>query len=380
MSSWNPQHYAFEGQRLGVQQEKIDASIKIINQIQSVDHRLPVILTLRHFCFLVDARYFYLRRVISRDSFDYKRVLFKKQVPGRSRYREIHIPGEQLLKVQQWITNHILSNTTPHSTSFAYHPHSRPDFAAIQHCGCKWLLKIDIEDFFHNISESMVYSVFRKLGYTKLFSFELARITTISPPNIRSRSQNDNNRHAIPLYRSEQKGFLPQGAPTSPMLSNLVMTKVDQKFEALANSYDFRYTRYADDLAFSTKKSVTMAELKKLKKAINSILQKKNFNINNRKTSISGPGSRRIVLGILVDGSLPRLTKEYKNNLRQHLYYLSSSSHGPSKHAEARNISTSSMYHHVKGKIGWAKQVEPKFGLSCLEIFESINWPPVDNF
>lgn len=379
MPAWSSQHYKFEGERQGISPDVLEAAIQVFERIQCVDQRLQPVLTLRHLSVLTDTRYGYLRRVASRTAGNYKRVCFKKRVPGRSRYREIHIPEEPLLKVQQWIVNKILRNTKSHPASFAYHPDSQPVFAAAHHCGCKWLLKIDIEDFFHNISESMVYSVFKELGYPRLLCFELARITTMVSPTHQKEYVNKPCKWvAIPNYKNAKEGFLPQGAPTSPMLSNLVMKQVDEQLSSLAKSYRFEYTRYSDDLAFSTDENVTLKNIKQFKRIVNATLLKKGFKPNRQKTVIRGPGARRIVLGILVDGQNPRLAKEYKNAIRQHLYYLSSPEHGPSKHANARNMSVSTLYHHVRGKMAWAERVEPSFGRACLGEFEHVNWPPFD--
>lgn len=379
MSLWSSQQYKFEGENQGIDDSVIDNSISVIERIQKINARLPIILTLRHLSLLTDCHYGYLRRVVSRESREYKRILFKKKVPGRSRYREIHIPEQQLLEVQQWITATILTNTKAHPSSFAYHPNSQPIHAAKRHCGCKWLLKIDIEDFFHSISERMIYKVFRDLGYTKLLSFELARITTAVKVEDNNEVPTDTTRwSAIPSYCKNSEGFLPQGAPSSPMLSNLVMKSIDEKLATLAKNNGFTYTRYADDLAFSTKQNVGMSSMKQLSTHVSSLLSEEGFKLNRRKSVIRGPGARRVILGILVDSKTPRLCREFKDQLRQHLYYLCSLDHGPSKHADTRKMSVSTLFHHIRGKIAWAEKVEPKFGANCLAQFNVIKWPPLD--
>lgn len=379
MSNWNPQQYSYRGRQEGVSSDVLEAAIGAIERIQAVDPRLPTILTLRHLSAVTELPYSYLRNVVCRSSGEYKRVLFKKRQPGRSsRYREIHIPAPMLLELQTWIASYILRVTKPHSASYAYHPRSEPVYAAQQHCGCRWLLKVDIEDFFHTISEDMVYSVFLGLGYNKLFAFELARITTMVSSTSPKLNLTTKKWSAIPNYRHEKVGFLPQGSPTSPMLSNLVMKPLDESFSALARNMGFNYTRYADDLAFSTPENVTKEAVLKLKRKVDCLLKSNGFNINKRKTSIRGPGARRIVLGILVDGPDPKLSKKFKDAIKMHLYFLNSPKHGPSLHAKNRNTSISTLYHHVRGKIAWAEKIEPAFGRECLKEFMSITWPPRD--
>ena len=179
MPAWSPQRYRFQGETQGVDPRVVDAAVQIIRRIQAVDQRLPIVLTLRHLSVITGVSYRYLRQVVSRRDGKYKTVLLKKRVPGRTRYREINIPDLPLLTVQRWISENILKNTTAHLSSYAYHPYSQAVFAAKPHCGSRWLLKVDLVDFFHSISESDVYCAFKGLGYSPLLALELARLTTM---------------------------------------------------------------------------------------------------------------------------------------------------------------------------------------------------------
>jgi RNA-directed DNA polymerase len=379
MPAWSPQRYRYDGERLGVEQRVLDSAVQAIERIQAVDPRLPVILTLRHLSALTGVSYRNLREFVSRQAGEYKKVLLKKRVPGRTRYREINIPEPQLASIQHWITDNILKNTRAHPSSYAYHPGSQAIFAAKPHCSCRWLLKVDLADFFHSISERDVYTAFKSLGYSPLVSFELARLTTmVSDASRLARPDFAEKWSSIPAYACEREGHLPQGAPTSPMLSNLVMRDLDEQLHSLAKRSGFKYTRYADDLAFSTTAPVGLQNVEHLRHSVLATLAAKGHAGNQRKTVIRGPGARRIVLGILVDGPEPRLAREYKDALRQHLYYLRSADHGPVKHAQARKLSVSTLFHHVRGKIAWAERVEPSFGRACLEEFGQVQWPPVD--
>ena len=126
------------------------------------------------------------------------------------------------------------------------------------HCGCKWLVKVDVMQFFESISERQVYRVFLRLGYEPLVAFEAARVctrlTNTGRRFTRHRWRNifAPTRYSIEHYRSARVGNLPQGAPTSPMLSNLVVWHLDEELTQLAAVKGMVYTRYADDLLFST--------------------------------------------------------------------------------------------------------------------------------
>ena len=345
-----PQRYKFEGRRLGIAPEVVDRALAAMQRIAAVDPRMAVVLTLRHLSELSDVPYGYLRRVAARRAGACRSVRLRKRVPGRSQHRLISIPPPQLMKVQRWIVANILSFAPPSAASFAYHPGSQPLFAAQVHCGCRWLLKIDIEDFFHAISESQVARVFAGLGYQRLLAFEMARLTTVVLADASPRPAAQSGRwRKIPAYSYTSEGVLPQGGPTSPMLSNLVLRVLDGELSDLAALHGVRYTRYADDMAFSCVSDATRDRIKRFERLVLARLSAAGFRPNRRKTVLRGPGSRKVVLGMLVDGPAPRLPREYKDMLRLHLHYLTSPDHGPSAHARRHRTSVSKMFHRVRG-------------------------------
>ena len=373
------QRYRAQGRREGVDKAVLSNALTVIGRIRATDPRITPVLTLRHLSQLIDVPYLHLRDLIGRRvEGSYKIFHLRKRVPGRTSTRTICAPNTTLLSIQRWLVTNVLQYTTPHQASYAFHPGGRPLEAAEEHCGCSWLLKVDLQDFFHTISEGRIASVFAEIGFNRLLSFELARLVTIGC--WRSPLSGTTARWpAIPRYQSEGEGVLPQGAPTSPMLSNLVMVKTDAILADLARAYGMRYSRYADDLAFSCGNEKHEAHLHRFKRLVLRCLNEAGFRPNLRKTVIRGPGSRRIVLGMLVDGDRPRLPREYKDMLNLHLHYLTSPKHGPSTHATNRRTSVSGIFHHVRGMISWAETVEPEFGKKALERFRSVDWPPLSD-
>jgi RNA-directed DNA polymerase len=100
------------------------------------------------------------------------------------------------------------------------------------------------------VSERQVYRVFRGRGYSSLVSLELGRICTrVDGATVR---RADTRYTAIPLYSIEGPASLPQGGPTSGALANAVATPMDRALADLAEKQRFVYTRYSDDLVFST--------------------------------------------------------------------------------------------------------------------------------
>ncbi len=378
MAAPNPQRYRSQGRREGVDDSVLDSAVATLERVRAVDPRITPVLTLRHLSYLTDTPFLHLRDLVARRAFrPYKFFYLKKRIPGRNRVRMISVPNGTLMAVQRWMVDNILRFTRPHAASYAFHPDCRPYEAAAEHCGCSWLLKIDLEEFFHTVSEGRVAAVFSDLGFPRLLSFELARLTTVARERPGARSAPSVRWPAIPHYQCEHEGMLPQGAPTSPMLANLATFKIDETLSKLAEQYGMTYTRYADDLAFSCGDEIGVERIRRFKRVVLEVLNKSGFRPNHRKTVIRGPGTRRIVLGMLVDSELPRLLQEYKDNIRLHLYYLRSASHGPSAHAASRNTSVSGIFHHVRGLIAWAETVEPDYGASALESFRSVDWPPL---
>ncbi len=377
MSLPGSQRYRSQGRRLGIDESVLSRAVATIERIRRTDPRLTPILTLRHLSELTGAPYGYLRRVVGRKLGQYRHVFLRKRIPGRSRTRMISIPPPELMEVQQWIAQNILRHVEPSSASFAYHPGSSPVLAAEEHCSCAWLLKVDIQDFFHTIAEGRISAVFFQLGYPRLLAFELARLTTMLIDSPTLARQPALRWPAIPYYNSPLEGVLPQGAATSPMLSNLVMRDLDDSLLALSAKFGMRYTRYSDDLTFSCGTGRDRAQVERFKRLILAELSREGFRPNLRKTVIRGPGTRRIVLGMLVDGPTPKLPREFKDMLRLQLHYLTSPKFGPAKHAERLKTSASTLYHRVRGLIGWAVSVEPDYGAECLTYFNKVDWPPV---
>lgn len=128
--------------------------------------------------------------------------------------------------IQKWILNEILYKIEPSEYSKAFRLGTSIKDNAKYHRKQPKLLTIDIRDYFGSITVKKVYLFFKKLGYSKQVSTMLANLCTL-------------------------EGSLPQGSPTSPMLSNLITKKMDNRIAGLCKKEGIRYTRYADDLTFS---------------------------------------------------------------------------------------------------------------------------------
>ncbi|ARW15284.1 RNA-directed DNA polymerase [Komagataeibacter europaeus] len=296
------------------------------------------------------------------------------------------------MKVQRWITQAILSKAAAHSASVAFSKGDKLADAAAPHCGCKWLIKMDVRNFFESINEIAAYRVFRSLGYQPLVSLEMARISTRlagwSPRRATNRWRVEDWRHmerrwseieAYQAYRDDSGpllGHLPQGAPTSPMLANLAMREFDAQAAAIAEQNGMIYTRYADDLSFSTDQPITKADCRRLIGTIYNLMGTIGLSPNVTKTRVSPPGARKIVLGLLVDGKKPRLSREFRALMRQHLHYLMKDGVGPVRHARARGfVSVAGFRNHLRGLATYARQIDVVYGDGLLRELDKVSWP-----
>lgn len=217
------------------------------------------------------------------------------------------------------------------------------------------MIKLDLHSFFDTITERMVFKVFRELGYSKLVSFELARITTrsqgIERPPFRLAT------HAIPSYVVSPEGRLPQGAPTSGQLANAVARSLDCKLQEYSREKGFVYTRYSDDLVFSSFELFQRERATSAMRDISDIIQKSGFFAHRKKTRVVPPGARKIVLGLLVDDTV-RLLPEHRRRIEVHL--RGCEEFGLARHAEHRGFeSVFSFVNHLGGWIAFAIGVEP---------------------
>lgn len=388
MKNWRSQHYRTIGSEKGISLDVLNAAVQTGEAIVQKNARLQPVFTLRHLAYLTDCDYGLLRAIIGRSTQNPYRVFRIHKRPGQdglSRYRTICVPNPQLLTVQRWLVTNILNHAAPliHAASKAFAPGCTLLRAAEPHCGAKWLIKVDIRNFFESVSEIAAYRAFRRLGYQALMSFELARLCTRLGRRTKPRSHQQWHlkpwrRYEIDAYNHKGRiGHLPQGAPTSPMLANLAMWAADDELHALAVMFRLTYSRYADDLVFSTTDpTFTRKQAASVIGRVYRILGQYGFSPNTAKTQIVPPRARKIVLGLLVDEPIPRLPREFKEKMRMHLYYLKKDGVGPASHATKRGFtSVASLRNVLYGLTSFATQIEPKYGKNIRKELDAIAWP-----
>jgi len=376
MRSWAPNTFRSEGEQQGYPPAYLSALVAEGDRLQAAG--VPVIFTLGHLAKLTRVPYVFLDDVVARCSDPYRVFRIKKRRGG---YRQIVAPDPPLLAVQRWLHENILIKTPAHSAAAAFAIGKDAIRNAQQHCDARWLVKLDVTDFFEAISERQVYRVFQHVGYAPRIAFQLSRICTRlaeGSPKYRRRRWKTKRPERFRVLRYPLVGHLPQGAPTSPLLSNLVCVELDRELVQLAEANSCTYSRYADDIVFSAADLGRSAGEAIVREA-SAILGRYGLNRNRQKTLIAGPTGRRVVTGLLVDSSSPRLLHRYKQQILVHLYHARTK--GIYDHCVRRNFrSLVGFKHHLDGLIGYAERVEPTFGAKCRGMFDALAWGDLRDF
>jgi hypothetical protein len=379
MSKWRPHSYRSGAQKAGIDPQVIGAAVKAGKIVVEKNPDVPPIFSLRHLAYMSGAPYLLLREIVERERDPYSVFTVRKR-SNKASFRTICVPTPPLMQLQRWLAKRVLNQGTPHSASTAFAPKSTILEAAEPHAACRWLVKVDIRNFFESVSEIAAYRVFQKqFGFQKLISMEMARLCTrvgnTSAFRSRPRWKSHRTRYTkIPSYRVKRLGHLPQGAPTSPMLANLAVKSMDDRLQTLAETSAVTYTRYADDLFFSTiNPAYTRKDARALIVAIYRELRVEGFSPNTSKTSVSPPGARKIVLGLSVDGDMARLSRAFKQTLRLHIYHCK---RNVAEHASARKFSAiAGLENHLRGLLAYAHQIEPDYAAKMQQQFDLIVWP-----
>ena len=235
------------------------------------------------------------------------------QIPKRSGgSRSIAAPKGKMRQAQLWIKESIVDKLSPAPAAMAFRPGLSILDNAQRHADSELVVRLDVKDFFPSITFVRLRGWFRQLGYSPGMATVFALIVT------------DRDRRVLTLEgetRSVALGerALPQGACTSPGLANLIMRSFDRRVSAWTANRNWIYTRYADDLVFSTQDE--SADVGKLIGFATRMLREENFLVNERKTAVMRRSSRKMVTGLVLgEAGEVRLRRDYRRKVRAMLH------------------------------------------------------------
>ncbi len=285
--------------------------------------QLPIIYDPYHLAKLVGYRTGYLFGVSNSPGRYYRTYSVPKASGGR---RIITEPLPSLKEIQRWILENILNTVTVHPFAKGFVRGKSIRENARFHQRQPLVLTVDIKDFFGNVRYPKINKIFADLGYTPRVAVLLARLCTL-------------------------RGSLPQGAPTSPALSNLASAMIDKRLSGYARKLGIRYTRYADDLTFSGR--FDPGDLIVFAK---SVLGDAGFSLNETKTRLMQPHQRQETTGVVVNQRM-QVPREIRRRVRQECWYIQK--FGLESHLQHIRDSRSHYLKHLLGVVGYILFINP---------------------
>lgn len=295
--------------------------------------------------------YALFNRIVATAPYRYKHYsIVKKNDPLKK--REIAHPAKELKMVQRWVLNEILPKFPVHDSAHAYEKNRSIKTNADRHAKNKYLLKMDFENFFPSINSNDFINIAKnKLEINEFDQYFLQQ--------------------TLFYKKSGVLGYvLSIGAPTSPMISNIVMYEFDEQVSKFCKERKVTYTRYADDLTFSTSQPNVLKVCEAFVEKLCKSSSRPNLKVNKKKTVHASTNMRRRVTGLILsnDGNVS-LGRDRKRIIKAaiHNYKL-----------ENKNIGTDKI-NQLKGWLAFSKNVEPSFfKLICRkypsEVYELIGF------
>lgn len=288
----------------------------------------------------------YIERVVTKAPFSYKKYTIPKKNGG---FREIFHPSKELKLIQRWLVTHIISSFPVHECVYSYKKGRGIKAHAEIHRSNNYILRIDLKNFFPSIMAKDVKILCLK--------------------NIKNISQNLTEQDVsifcriVCRFNKEDRGLaLTIGSPASPAISNAILFEFDEKITALSLKHGLIYTRYADDLYFSTNEPNKLDCLYKLVEIYINEIPSPKLQINTEKTVYTSRKRRRVVTGIILTSENKlSIGREEKRRIRTQVYlYLN-------EKLELENLPT------LRGKIAYYHSIEPSFIDSLKQKFGEEN-------
>lgn len=286
--------------------------------------KLPVIYNTTNLSALVGYNKTYLKKAALYTEYFYRTFEIKKKATKKK--RKIKEPLPSLKEIQLWILENILYQVPVSKFAKAYIKKRNILDNVKYHIEKEKVVSLDIMDFFPSITRESVEKIFLSLGYSSNISNLLSKLCTLD-------------------------GHLPQGAPTSPYLSNIFMRDFDNQIAEFCTKQQVRFTRYADDMVFSGDFSEG-GVIEFVKQKVKSL----DLKLNTDKTAIMGRNVPQIVTGVLVNKKT-QLPRRERSMLRFEMHFIMK--FGLSEHLNRTKNTKSNFLKHIQGKINYALYLNP---------------------
>lgn len=237
---------------------------------------------------------FELLRFIYRQDQHYSRFRRKKST---GEYRVLAAPHKELKLVQKGIVKKFLQTIPLPDECTGFRPGMSILSNALPHCGKRFVFNTDIEDFFGSISSERVLGLYLRLGFPFPVACVLTELTTYI-------------------------GCLPQGAPSSPYLANLIAYTMDMDLAEFCATNGWNYSRYCDDMTISGDTIFTLQDMR----TISDLVELEGFRLNLKKTRFHRSNSAQKVSGLVVNAK-PNLPRAKRRLIRAMFHQAQTSPH-----------------------------------------------------
>ncbi|MFO0652201.1 MAG: reverse transcriptase family protein [Polyangiales bacterium] len=271
----------------------------------------------------------------------YHRYEIPKKTGGR---RAISAPKKRLAAAQRWVFLNILNKLSIDARAHGFVRHRSIITNATPHVGKRVVVNLDLKDFFPSVTFRRVKGLFKKFGYSEHVATVLSLLCT-EPPRVATTL--DGKVYHVALGAR----VLPQGACTSPAITNLLCDRLDKRLAGLAKRHGFTYTRYADDLTLSGDKATAAG---RILRSAREILKSEGFVENPAKTRVMRASQRQEVTGVTVNQRVTVPRDEYR--------LLRATLHNAAKHglASQNREGVPNFAAHLKGRVEFACMVDPE--------------------
>src|SRR5262245_35943248 len=209
--------------------------------------------------------------------------------------RLISAPKPELKAAQRWIMREVTEHLPVHGAAHGFLTGRSIVTNAVVHAGARIVVKLDIRGFYPTVTMRRVKGLLRRAGLGEHVATLMALLATESP-------RDEVVTHGRTYYVATGARSLPQGAPTSPSITNALCLRLDCRLSGLARKLGCRYTRYADDLTFSWH-GKGKSDVGTLLRAVRMIVRAEGFEIHASKTRVMRSGARQKVTGLVVNAA-----------------------------------------------------------------------------
>lgn len=289
-------------------------------------------------------------------------ITFKVPKKMKGEFRTIDAPCGGLKMIQRALNLVFQTVYTPHSAAMGFVKDRSVVTNARVHLCQNYVYNIDLKDFFPSITSGRLFARLqvKPFGLSK----EVASLIT-----------------DICCYKNaEKKNVLPQGAPTSPTITNFICESLDRKLTRLAKAYGMNYTRYADDITFSSMTNLFSEDEKFCKSLRHIIEEEEHFEINPEKTRLCHRGMRQEVTGLTVNERI-NTSRVYVKQIRMLLHIwevkgISAAQKVFEEHYHPRTTRTKESIPHVEnvlaGKLLYLKMVKGEDDDTYKSLFDRL--------